>query len=394
VQRICDLLNHAITVRSWPGHGSVFAIEVPRAEDRQSLPGRMDRATATTCAGAVLIIEDDPAVRYMLEMLLQDDGLRTAAVTGADAALALAARRDFVPDVIIADYNLPGDLTGAAVITRLRTALRTPIPGIILTGDISSDTLRQVGQAGCVYLSKPVAAEVLIQRVHGLIAGSRQPDARTAERAPEEAGGTVFVVDDDHSVLDELQRLLQEHGHRVEAYASCEAFVAADRPERAGCLVVDAIMPGMGGIALLEQLKAANRSLPAIVITGQGDISMAVQAMKAGAGDFLEKPIRAHALLATIERALAETRDVTQLAARQRTAAQRIAHLTPRERDVLDLVVQGRANKLIAEALQISQRTVENHRAAVMRRTGSRSLPDLIRLVMVAGDATLPRDLE
>jgi two-component system CheB/CheR fusion protein len=158
--------------------------------------------------------------------------------------------------------------------------------------------------------------------------------------------------------------------------------------------VVDAIMPGMGGIALLKQLKAANRSLPAIVITGQGDINMAVQAMKAGAGDFLEKPIRADALLATIERALAETHDVTQLASRQKTAAQRIGRLTPRERDVLDLVVQGRANKLIAEALQISQRTVENHRAAVMRRTGSRSLPDLIRLVMVAGDATLPRDLE
>jgi two-component system CheB/CheR fusion protein len=115
------------------------------------------------------------------------------------------------------------------------------------------------------------------------------------------------------------------------------------------------------------------------MITGHGDIAMAVRAMKAGAADFLEKPIRPDELLASIERALERIGDSTKLSAWRRTAAERIARLTPRERDVMDLVVKGRPNKIIADDLGISQRTVENHRAAVMKRTGAASLPDLIR---------------
>jgi two-component system, chemotaxis family, CheB/CheR fusion protein len=150
--------------------------------------------------------------------------------------------------------------------------------------------------------------------------------------------------------------------------------------------VVDAVMPGMGGIELLERLKVNNHGLPAIMITGQGDIAMAVQAMKVGAADFLEKPIRPEELLATIGRALDRARDSRKLSAWRKTAAERVARLTPRERSVMDLVVQGRPNKIIAHDLGISQRTVENHRAAVMKRTGVSSVPDLIRLVMAAAD--------
>ena len=170
------------------------------------------------------------------------------------------------------------------------------------------------------------------------------------------------------------------------AYASGEAFLAVDRPDRKGCLVTDALMPGMGGIALLERLKAENRGLPAIMITGHGDIAMAIQAMKAGAADFLEKPIRPDELLASIGRALERIRDSGKLLEWRKTAAERLARLTPRERDIMDLVVQGRPNKIIAHDLGISQRTVENHRSAVMKRTGVASLPDLIRLVMAAAD--------
>jgi two-component system CheB/CheR fusion protein len=122
------------------------------------------------------------------------------------------------------------------------------------------------------------------------------------------------------------------------------------------------------------------------MITGQGDIAMAVQAMKAGAADFLEKPIRPEELLASIERALERAQDSAKLATWRKTAAERIAQLTPRERDVMDLVVEGRPNKIIAYDLGVSQRTVENHRAAVMKKTGAASIPDLIRLVMAAAD--------
>jgi two-component system CheB/CheR fusion protein len=349
----------------------------------------MEELTGPT--GAILIVEDDPAVREMLAILFEGEGHRTTALAGTNEALALAARGALLPDVIIADYNLPGELTGAEVIARLRQSLRREIPAIILTGDISSDTLRKIAHAGCVHLSKPAEPETLMQQIQGFLAAKQRPKlGETARQADLSATGgprpTVFVVDDDRTVRDDMQELLHEHGYLAEAYASGEAFLAVDRPDRKGCLVTDALMPGMGGIALLERLKAENRGLPAIMITGHGDIAMAIQAMKAGAADLLEKPVRPDELLASIGHALERIRDSGKLAEWRKTAAERLARLTPRERDILDLVVRGRPNKIIAHDLGISQRTVENHRSAVMKRTGVASLPDLIRLVMAAAD--------
>ena len=199
------------------------------------------------------------------------------------------------------------------------------------------------------------------------------------------ARGAV-VVDDDRTTREAMLQLLQEHGHTAEIYAGAEPFLAADWKGREGCLLVDALMPGMGGIALLERLNVENSGLPAIMITGQGDIAMAVQAMKAGAADFLEKPVRSDELLAAIDRALERAQDGSRLSEWRQTAVERVAALTGRQREVMDLVAQGRPNKLIAHQLQLSQRTVENHRAAVMKRTGVASVPDLIRLIMAAGD--------
>jgi len=149
--------------------------------------------------------------------------------------------------------------------------------------------------------------------------------------------------------------------------------------------VVDGVMPGMTGVELLARLKAENRSMPSIMITGYGDIKMATKAMNAGAIDFVEKPAPDDVLLASIDRALAQVREEAAPSPSQRGATDTIAALTKRERDVMRLVVEGMPNKEIAATLGISQRTVESHRAAVMKRTGSASLPDLIRLVMRAG---------
>ena len=188
-----------------------------------------------------------------------------------------------------------------------------------------------------------------------------------------------------------MRDLLSEDGRPVEIYASSEAFLDAYHPGGEACLLVDARMPGMGGLELLQRLKRNGSRLPAIMITGQGDVPMAVEAMRAGAADFIEKPIRREELLASIERALEHTRDSAKLSVRHEAAAMRLASLTARQRQIMELVLAGHPSKNIAADLGISQRTVENHRAAVMKKTGSHSLSALIRLALAADPATAPQ---
>ena len=144
-------------------------------------------------------------------------------------------------------------------------------------------------------------------------------------------------------------------------------------------------MPGMSGIEVIERLKREGQELPAIVITGNGAVPMAVQAMKAGAVDFIEKPVSHAELLASVKRAIDQTHDTATLCASREAATTRVASLTSRQRQILDLVLAGHPSKNIAADLGISQRTVDNHRAAIMRKTGSKSLPALVRTAIAAG---------
>jgi two-component system CheB/CheR fusion protein len=156
----------------------------------------------------------------------------------------------------------------------------------------------------------------------------------------------------------------------------------ADRSE--GCLLLDARLPGMTGIELIERLRAEDRALPTIMITGDGDIALAVEAMKAGAADFIQKPIGHVELLASIGRALDLSGNKTELSAIRDHAVSLVASLTARQRQIMDLVLIGQPSKNIAADLGISQRTVDNHRAAIMKKTGSKSLPALIRIAIAA----------
>ena len=217
------------------------------------------------------------------------------------------------------------------------------------------------------------------------LAPSRRTDvAAAAPQVRRRRSSTVFVVDDDRAIREAMRDLLHENGYAVELFADGPAFLEAYRPGREGCLLVDALMPGMSGIELIERLKAEGHQLPAIVITGNGAVPMAVQAMKAGAVDFIEKPVRPEELLASVERALDQTRDTAKLSASRDTAATQVASLTTRQRQILDLVLAGHPSKNIAADLGISQRTVDNHRAAIMKKTGSKSLPALIRTALAA----------
>lgn len=196
---------------------------------------------------------------------------------------------------------------------------------------------------------------------------------------------TVYVVDDDDAVRDSLQALLESRGFTVEAYDSAEAFLAADRAGRASCALVDLRMTGMDGIALLERLRADGDRLPILLITGHGDVPVAVRAMKAGAADFIEKPYSNETLVASIARVIEKESAATERSSQVVEAASRIAGLTPREREVLEQLVLGHPNKIIAHALDISPRTVEIHRANLMKKMQADSLSHLVRMALSVG---------
>ncbi|HEY9344850.1 MAG TPA: response regulator, partial [Inquilinus sp.] len=395
VQRLGNLLDHRVRVRSQLGKGSVFAVEIvlPQSETGPSRePQRRGSddwiAESVHRTGAILVVEDDPEVRELLELLLKDEGHRAATAPDGIAALELVARGTIRPDLILADYNLPGGMDGLQVTAKLRERLRRQVPVIILTGDISTATLRDIARQDCVQLNKPVKPRELGQAIQRLLAtapSSALPHiASPAEGAGDPGEPVIFIVDDDSHVRDGIRSVLEEDGRIVEDYASCEAFLEAYHPGRAACLLVDAYLPGMNGLELLQWLRDAGHRLPAIMITGNSDVHMAVQAMKAGASDFIEKPVGRGELLAGVERALEQSRDANKLVAWREAAANHVAGLSARQRQIMELVLAGQPSKNIAADLGISQRTVENHRAAIMKKTGSRSLPALARLALAA----------
>ena len=195
---------------------------------------------------------------------------------------------------------------------------------------------------------------------------------------------TIFIVDDDEDVRSSLQALLEAEGFATAAFESAAAFLASDAQNSPGCLIADVRMPDMDGLELQEELVRRQAGLSVIVVTGHGDVPLAVRAMKAGAVDFLEKPYDEGLLLSAIRRALAESEEASERDAAAKEAQARIATLTERERQVLDLLAAGRPNKIIAYELDISPRTVEIHRARVMDKMQAKSLAELVRMVVAA----------
>jgi two-component system response regulator FixJ len=196
---------------------------------------------------------------------------------------------------------------------------------------------------------------------------------------------TVFIVDDDDALRDSLRALLESADLRVEDFNSAAKFLDIYTPARGGCLVADVRMPDMDGLALLAELAKRQASVPVIVMTGHGDIPLAVRAMRAGAADFIEKPFDDERMLASIRQALDLGRQARGQSSAAQAAQERIAGLTPRERDVLELLVAGHPNKVVAFKLDISPRTVEVHRGRLMEKMQAKSLSDLVRTALSAG---------
>lgn len=203
---------------------------------------------------------------------------------------------------------------------------------------------------------------------------------------PETSAPVVYIVDDDPSIRHAMELLLRSVGLANRIFPSGEQFLAAIAPDSAGCVVLDIRMPGLGGLELQEKLAELDCRLPIIFVTGYGDVAMAVEAMQKGAFDFIEKPYRDQELLDRINDALQIDSLHRARNDETRQIRERMERLTNREREVMDLVVTGRSNKVIAQDLDVSQRTVEIHRARVMEKLEARSLADLVRMFLTVSD--------
>ncbi len=193
---------------------------------------------------------------------------------------------------------------------------------------------------------------------------------------------TVFIVDDDEAVRGALRLLMKSVGHETKTFDSGDEFLASCSSGVSGCLILDIRMPGMSGLELQQKLQQQGVNIPIIFITGHGDVPMAVQAMKHGAMEFLQKPFREQDLVDLVNQALEKNEKSHKLVLQRTEIEPRIEKLTARERQIMDMIVQGNANKVIAIDLGVSQRTVETHRTRIMRKMQAKSLAELVQMVV------------
>ena len=400
VRSLADVLGHRVGVHSIEGKGSMFFVEAPIGE-QAAIPGPAPPRPLLPAvqAPAVLIIEDEPAVRESLELVLAGGGYDVTAVSKGEEGVALVEAGRLLPSLVIADHTLPGVLSGVEAAQRIR-GRRDKTVGLILTGEASREKLDRYSQLGLAWLQKPVKAEDLLARVRQLLPAlpERQPALPggepilvpmpdQGETEDEDGGPTVFIVEDDDGLRAALTMVLENEGLHARAYPTAMEFLAAYRRGRSGCVLIDIGLPGMNGLQLQQRLKSEAIELPVVIVSGRGEVALAVQAMRDGAVDFLQKPVNDRMLIDTVRRALRRSEVSTEIEAERDQVKERVARLTPREREIMAMVASGLANKEIAARLKISQRTVENHRARVMHKMEARSLADLVRATGIAGIA-------
>jgi two-component system CheB/CheR fusion protein len=387
VQRLAKLLDHPITLRSTPGKGSAFMLTLPVVEPVADAPpaGRAPRppAVVEVQTGTILVVEDEEPLRDLLAEVLRSEGHTVVSKADSQEALDWASGDVAPPDLLLTDFDLHDGANGLALASDLQDVMGGTVPTIILTGDITTATLTEIKASPFHQVMKPVLPEVLLALASELMRKARKAKKRKlGEQDP--SAICIYVIDDDPMIRQTMRRLFQAEGWSVVLHPSAESFLAEARPEGLGCLLVDNILPGISGVELITQLRAEQDVFPAVILTGHGDASMAVAALKAGAFDLIEKPASAADLLTTLRLAIKQLdQDLPQTETRK-AARKRFSKLTAREKQVLAHVLAGAPNKIIAADLGLNQRTVEGHRASVMRKTGVRSLPALVRLAFAA----------
>jgi two-component system CheB/CheR fusion protein len=385
-RRLSAVLGHQL--HSCPGSrsGMVYAISIaldPAASAEtliESAPAAQPRAADHR--GIIMIVEDDADLLKLLGGLLRGQGYAVALALNSAAALSWIYHSGLKPDLILADLHLGIDMNGLELIATLRSQWRVDLPAIVLTGDVSNATALAVAAAGCTQLNKPAKLKELIYLVHSMFADSGLERAVRCD--PFATPSMIFVVDDDQVMRDTVRQILQADGYEVRDFATCEGFLRNYAAQERACLLIEARLPDGDGVDVLRSLRQKGDLMPIIVISASNDIAVAVAAMKAGAWDFIEKPCDRREMLSSIERALGRSEQNHRTMAGRQGAIDYIATLTARQRQIMDMVLAGHPSKNIAAELGISQRTVENHRASIMTRTHSRSIPALARLALAA----------
>ncbi len=390
VERFAALLGHKIEVSSRQGEGTCVAVIV-------SAVGSKGAAATKSGAGkpfgaprpTALVIEDDQNQLRSMEALLELEGYRVATARGVGGAMAaIRGPEGLRPNFIISDFHLPGGMNGIEIIQWARSELNAPTPALIVTADKSTATRAIIEAAGLMAIVKPTKASDLLAAVEAMVKSATpgwiaEPQAMTAPtaRVPIAGDADIGVIDDEPAVREAFRTALEAEGYRTGVYPSAEAFFADARRHRLRCLIVDISLPGMDGIALQQKLKSDSLDLPIVFVTGARNLPMAVSAMRAGAADFLQKPVSAAALLASVARAMrGDAQSPGDREAREVLDA-RLGALTQRERQVLKRILDGEPNKNIAADLGISIRTVEHHRENVMRKMAAKSVAALVRAV-------------
>lgn len=390
VQRFAQLLGHGVEVESFPNKGSAFAITIsdPIFGAARQRPRGADRS-AHAKPPSVLLVEDDPGQLDALRMLLELEGYAVITARRGDEAMAhLHATPPLRPDFIVADYNLPGGLTGLDIIQSARTVANADLPAMLVSGDRRRTLLSDFDKAGVVFIAKPVKIADLLAGAAALAAKARPDWRRPAPANPQLAklthpvdGATIAVIDDDPGVRGAICLMLSGQDYVAAPFGSAEAFLSDPGRSRYRCIIVDLDLPKMTGLDLHSLLKAEQIDTPIIFVTGRGDLSSAVQAMRNGAADFLQKPVRAASLMESVTDALGRGDQAAKTLKSGADVAARLATLTTREREVMVKVAAGEMNKNIATDLGVSQRTAEHHRQNVMRKMGAGSLAKLVLMV-------------
>lgn len=387
VERLSAILGHRLHRHTASGAGMNYAISIAlsvqggRQSDLTIQSGKGPQESAVSHRGIILIVEDDADLLKLLGTLLHHQGYEVAMALDSAAALSWIYHSGLKPDLILADYHLGTDMSGLTLIDTLREQWHSEVPAIVLTGDVSGQTAFEIAAARCTQLNKPAKLKELIQLVHAMFAQSGTE--HSARRQSPDDTSVVYVVDSDILMRDMVRQILETEDYQVFDFPTCEAFLIAYSPQERACLLLDARLPGMNGVDMLRALRQRGDLVPTI-ISGSGDIAIAVDAMKAGAWDFIEKPFDRNEMLDTINRALGRSQLDHKILAGRQEAIDYIATLTVRQRQIMDMVLAGHPSKNIAVDLGISQRTVENHRASIMTRTHSRSIPALARLALAA----------